>query len=149
MTTTSTTGRDHPDNHEVAVMPVNDLQSSIAVIGTDDDGRPVLIGSRCRACTQLFFPQAFNCARCASNDVESVPLGSDGILYSYTVVHVSSTRPTPYTLGYVDLEAGPRLLASIHTPADELDVDLPVRLAAASDGRWWFSPTVAQKSGDQ
>jgi uncharacterized OB-fold protein len=129
-------------------VPVPDLGAEPELSATDPDGRPVLLGSRCRDCGELAFPERFVCARCTGDQLEVVPLGGEGSLYSYTTIHVSSSRSTPYTLGYVDLPAGPRLLATIEAAPDALRTDLPVSLGVGDDGQWWFQPA-AQEGGSR
>jgi uncharacterized OB-fold protein len=67
--------------------------------------------------------------------------GPRGTLYSYSTVHVSSSRPTPYTIGYVDFENGVRVLAQVEAGATPLACDQPVELRA--DGHRWFVVPVA------
>ena len=56
------------------------------------------------------------------------PACATGRLYSWSTVHVSASRPVPYTLGYVDLDDGRRVLAQLDGEAGELRMDGPVRL---------------------
>jgi uncharacterized OB-fold protein len=95
------------------------------------DGAFVLDGGRCTRCEH---PLAFAlplCPRCRGR-VNSERFGPEGTIWSFTVVHVP-TRPggeTPYTLGYVDLDGGPRLLVRLdRVPAG---VGTRVRLSAPS-----------------
>lgn len=62
------------------------------------------------------------------------PENVSGRLYTWSTVHVSASRPVPYTLGYVDLEDGLRVLAVLAGPSGELQLDGPVRLMAGPDG---------------
>jgi uncharacterized protein len=76
-------------------------------------------------------------------------LGSVGQLYSFTIVRVSSSRPTPYAIGYVDLPGGLRVLADIAeglTPEKQLECDVAVRLVADEDG-WRFQVDGASSPG--
>lgn len=56
------------------------------------------------------------------------PACATGRLYSWSTVHVSASRPVPYTLGYVDLDDGLRVLALLDGDAAELRMDGPVQL---------------------
>jgi uncharacterized OB-fold protein len=75
---------------------------------------PRLLGTRCRACGEHFYPRRVTCARCLSDDVEGVPLGPHGTLYTHTFLHAvgfgehKSTRQG-YAAGQVDLAEGPRV----------------------------------------
>jgi uncharacterized OB-fold protein len=97
-----------------------------------------LLGSRCSTCGTEFFPRRQLCFACGADTVADAELGARGVLYSYSRVEVSSSRPTPYTLGYVDLDSGVRVLADITVPADRLVADLPVVLTTCPDGTWSF-----------
>lgn len=67
------------------------------------------------------------------------PACTTGRLYSWSTVHVSASRPVPYTLGYVDLDDGLRVLATLAGDIAELRVDGPVRLVAGR-GELTFAP---------
>jgi uncharacterized OB-fold protein len=77
-------------------------------------GKPTLIGSKCRACGQVFFPSKSVCLNCMSEDVETVRLSRDGGLYTYTTVHMPSEHfPPPYTVGWIELPEGIRVFSQI------------------------------------
>jgi uncharacterized protein len=114
--------------------PLPDLDEIIALT---PDGTE-LVGSRCSTCGTQFFPRRQLCFACGADTVTDVDLGNSGVLYSYSRVEVSSSRPTPYTLGYVDLDSGVRVLADVTVPADQLIPDLPVMLTTNPDGTWSF-----------
>lgn len=103
------------------------------------DGGPRLRGGECQRCQRRFFPMRPQCPYCAAQVPRIVALPSRGTLYSYAVVFVSSSRPVPYTLGYVDLEGNVRVLASIDG-SDGLQPDMPVTLAVSDVGDWSFKP---------
>jgi uncharacterized protein len=67
------------------------------------------------------------------------PACATGRLYSWSTVHVSASRPVPYTLGYVDLEDGLRVLALLDGDTSELRMDGPVRLVTRH-GELTFAP---------
>ena len=79
------------------------------------DETPQLVGSRCLACGELFFPrkEIALCGHCQSNELEEVELSRNAKIYSYSVV---SQRPpvyykgeVPYALGFVELPEGIRI----------------------------------------
>jgi uncharacterized protein len=115
------------------VAPISDVDFSAVHIHASTDG-PRLIGCRCEACGALAFPKRAVCFSCGSRSLSEELLARTGALYSYTVVHVSSSRPTPYTIGYVDLDDGVRLLATVVGDASALRPDLPVELRADDAG---------------
>lgn len=120
-----------------------------------------LIGSRCRTCGTLYFPQAIACRDPHDGDrtVERVPLPDRGVLHSYTVQRY---RPpslfrmepwAPYAIGLVDLGGGLRVMGMMTGVAPEdLAIGLRVRVVAAplcvgSTGEdvltWMFAPDEA------
>jgi hypothetical protein len=67
---------------------------------------------------------------------QRVEIGPEGVLYSFSTVHVSSSQPVPYTIGYVDFPGDVRVLARVRGPHHALRCDCAVRLA--SEGSEWF-----------
>ena len=101
---------------------------------TNDAGTEgTLIGFRCRDCGVSVFGPATFCQSCTSFEVESVDLGSQGILYSYTIVRIPPAGwpgPVPYVLGQVELPDGPQVLAEvIDCEHFDLTIGMPVQLA--------------------
>lgn len=122
---------------ETVVVPFADLADDLPVVAVTAEG-PVLLGAHCSACDAVWFPTRPVCPTCSSPDPGVRPAGPGGVLYSYTTVHVSSSRPTPYTLGFVDVDGGVRVLATIEADGP-LELDSRCHLEVGGDGRWWFS----------
>ncbi|VCU68004.1 hypothetical protein PIGHUM_00050 [Pigmentiphaga humi] len=101
------------------------------------DGQTMLKGSVSRSSGRAAFPERETCLVTGARDMEPATFGPRGTLYSFSTVHVSASRPTPYTIGYVDLDDDVRVLAEVRAPAGELSCDLPVVLA--NDGQSWFA----------
>jgi hypothetical protein len=118
----------------MTVTPFPDLAGDEPVVA---DG-PRLIGARCGACGTAWFPRRPVCPSCAAPEPERLLLGPAGTLYSWSTVHVSSSRPVPYTLGYVDLPAGVRVLTTIKT-TQPLEPNAQCVLRTDHD-EWWFEP---------
>lgn len=101
---------------------------------------PRLLGSVCRACSTRLFPARDFCPSCGSDDVEGgVPLATTGTVYSFTVVRQAPPgRETPYSLAYIDLADGVRVLAQVTGDPDALHIGAPVcldiRTVARGDG---------------
>jgi uncharacterized OB-fold protein len=124
---------------ETPLLPFSDLAEDAPVAAERTDGAAVLVGGRCLACGAAWFPFRPVCPSCAAPDAERHSVGAAGTLYSYSTVHISSTHPTPYTLGYVDLDGGVRVLAKIDAESGPLDLDARCRLQVGDHGRWWFA----------
>lgn len=122
-----------------ALAPFADLEDDLEVTRSGPDGERVLLGASCNACSETWFPQRPVCPRCASDDLAEYPIGPDGTLYTFSAVHVSSARETPYVLGYVDTTQGVRVLAEIRTDG-ALAVDTPYTLVLGDGSSWWFAP---------
>ncbi|MCU1408902.1 MAG: catD5 [Microbacteriaceae bacterium] len=121
----------------VELQPFADMPETGPNVVGEIDGNPHLIGSECTECRARFFPRRSICFNCMGVSLADVALASEGSLYSVTTVHVSASRETPYTIGFVDLNDGVRVLAPITGyPLPELDTG--VRLEA-DNGQWWFS----------
>jgi len=64
---------------------------------------PRLIGNRCKACGQVFFPKAKTiCVNCYHKELIDIEFGQKGKLYSFTTAEVPSDHfAPPYPCGYV------------------------------------------------
>ena len=130
------------------------------------DGRPRLIGSACRACATLAFPQQQSCPRCCGEDVAAVLLPAEGTLWSWTVQRFPPKSPPyagaeaefrPFAVGYVALDGGIAVqgrLTGAATP-DGYRIGMPMRLVIEpfprSDGTtvaaYAFAPGPAGSGG--
>lgn len=106
---------------------------AVATIRREDQ----IVGSGCIECGQAAFPPVRVCRKCHPSNQEARTLANSGTLYSYTVVQVSSRRAVPYTVGYVDLADGLRVLGDLEIPPEALACDLEVRLIHSPTG-WAF-----------
>ncbi|WP_404478474.1 Zn-ribbon domain-containing OB-fold protein [Novosphingobium sp. BL-52-GroH] len=113
------------------VAPLRDIIADQSHL-RDEGAGTRLIGSVCAACGTACFPRREVCLNCGSRDVAERLLGPNGSLYTFTTVHVSSSRAVPYTIGYVDLAEGVRLLASVL--GEDLVPDMAVTLTTTDEG---------------
>jgi uncharacterized OB-fold protein len=76
-----------------------------------DDGRAVLLATRCGRCGDRTFPPAGACPRCwERRDLHTEPLPRRGTLRAFSVVHVPQPGiDAPYAVGYVDFPGGVRV----------------------------------------
>jgi hypothetical protein len=90
-----------------------------------------LLGGRCVRCGHPNPTDAPRCPRCGGATAPAA-FGPHGVVWSTTTIRVDSDEPrAPYTLAYVDLDDGPRLLAVV--AAGPVRVGARVRLTRASD----------------
>jgi uncharacterized OB-fold protein len=123
---------------ERPIQPYTDLDGSVELL--EGVNGPALLGTQCSDCRVVMAGAREVCSGCVGQDLQQIRLGPAGILYSYTTMHVSPTAQAPFTLGYVDLEQGARILAPIHGEPASLRCDLPVTLG--TDGEeWFFAPS--------
>lgn len=98
------------------------------------DGAWIVAGRRCLTCVE---PVAYPWPRCpqCGSEVEPADFGPQGTVWSATVVRIAVPGHTPpYSLAYVDLEDGPRVLAHVVGEPDEpAPIGGRVRLSGASD----------------
>lgn len=90
---------------------------------------PLLVGVRCESCRHPSALRTPRCARCGSPTAPA-RFGPDGVLWATTTIHVAGGgHESPYTLGYVDLDDGPRVLTHVEDgPELAPRVDERVRL---------------------
>jgi uncharacterized protein len=104
------------------------------------DGAPQLMGGFCPTCDRRSFPRPAYCPECLEPPQEC-GLGSEGTLYSFTVVRTRPPLglPQPYGVGHVDLKSGPRVFCLLDPDCiDRLRLGGRVRLAVrplGHDGR--------------
>lgn len=100
----------------------------------DDPGdAPRLLGSRCPACGEAFFPRRQVCARCLHDGCDDVELGPTGHLWTWTYVHVplfakKNAKVSAYGVGQVDLPEGPRVQALLLGGSDEFEIGMEMVL---------------------
>lgn len=100
------------------------IEPGYFTVPDDPAESPRLLGSRCPACTEVFFPRRQVCARCLHDGCDDVELGPTGTLWTWTYVHVplfakKDAKVSAYGVGQVDLPEGPRVQALLlGGPAD-------------------------------
>ena len=109
------------------------IETGYFTIPDDPSEKPRLLGSRCRACGEHFFPRRVVCARCLEQEMEEVPLGPHGTLYTWTYVHFPlfggrSADPGGYAVGQIDLPEGPRVQSVLSGGPDAFRIGMPMEL---------------------
>ncbi|KMK64554.1 Zn-ribbon domain-containing OB-fold protein [Puniceibacterium sp. IMCC21224] len=113
-------------NTETFIDPTN-------IMGTGADFN--IRGTRCSDCGALQFPATQVCPNCLSLNVEDSALARLGTLYSFSTVYQAPAGwALPYTLGYVDLDDGVRVMGHIKVPKAQLRCGLPVKVSMADVG---------------
>lgn len=91
----------------------------------------LLVSTRCEPCGVMSFPPRNLCRACWSRELTWVELASRGRLYSFTRVHVAPGAfrgDTPYAIGIIDLDGGPRLMCRMIGEVNTQDLDGPVEM---------------------
>lgn len=103
-------------------------------------GEPVLMGSQCVHCGEVYFPASGSCTRCCSTGMQPCSLGRSGTLWSWTVQGFQPKAPynggeseaefKPYGVGYIEMACGVKVEARL-TLADpeRLHIGMPMSLA--------------------
>jgi uncharacterized OB-fold protein len=109
------------------------IEPGFFTIPADAAAPPRLLGSRCRACGEHFFPRRVVCARCFATGCDEVLLGPRGTLYTYTWVHVpffgkKAAGGAGYGVGQVDLPEGPRIQAVLSGGPGDFTIGMPMTL---------------------
>lgn len=105
-----------------------------------------LMGSRCAACGEAYFPPTASCTACCSSELEPFELGSHGELWSWTVQGFLPKSPynsgeteadfSPYGVGYVEMPCGVKVESRL-TCADPavLRIGMPMQLCLVQYGQ--------------
>ena len=109
------------------------IEEGYFTVPDDPTDAPRLLGSRCEACGEHFFPRRHVCARCLAEGCEDVLLGPRGRLWTWTYVHVPlfAKKDAPldgYGVGQVDLPEGPRVQAILLGGPDDFRIGIDVEL---------------------
>ena len=91
------------------------------------DGDVKLVGSKCKACGEVFFPkkELNYCSYCQQEDLEDILLSKKGKITTYTVVYQKPAGgfykgPIPYSYGMVELPDGVNV-ETLFTGCDDLE----------------------------
>ena len=111
-------------------------------------GKGKLMGVRCASCGRLLVPPRPVCPSCYGTDVEWVELSGEGVVESYTIIHVAPPRfqeEAPYIVAIVRLREGVRLPGRlVGAKPEDVKVGMPVKVefvSEASEEGWPYWPT--------
>jgi uncharacterized OB-fold protein len=118
---------------------MNEKENTIGPVATGiftlppyEQNPPQLIGGMCGSCSRYYFPRPHYCKGCLEPTEEAL-LGSEGTIYSYTVIRTKAPLglPTPYAVGYVDLKGSSLRIFTLLDPRaiEDLKVGQSVHLA--------------------
>jgi uncharacterized OB-fold protein len=108
----------------------------------------------CNQCGKSQYPYRAMCCHCWSSDTRDVPAAGPGIVWSYSVVERSRTKPFsdwgPYVVAVVELPEGIKVISNIvgcdpHT----VRIGMPVRLGFADAGEHGKVPVFVADTASQ
>ncbi|MGH9049225.1 MAG: Zn-ribbon domain-containing OB-fold protein [Acidimicrobiia bacterium] len=96
------------------------------------DGAPHLVAHTCTECGAQYFDRRNACAKCGKRSFDVRPLGGEGTVRSFTIVHRAAPGvPTPYVSAIVDLDGGGVVKANVvnvEPVPEKVSLGMPVRL---------------------
>jgi uncharacterized protein len=109
------------------------IEDGYFTIPDEPSEAPRLLGSRCEACGEHFFPRRVVCARCLAEGCVDVLLGPRGHIYTWTYVHVPlfakrDREVSSYGVAQVDLAEGPRVQGILVGGSDDFRIGMEVEL---------------------
>ncbi|MBC8175649.1 MAG: Zn-ribbon domain-containing OB-fold protein [Candidatus Marinimicrobia bacterium] len=91
-----------------------------------------LEAGKCKKCGKVFFPPRLICDACGSREFESVNLGREGTLITYTIIRVPPGQfsdQAPYAVGIVELDGGVRITTQVvDCDFDEIKIGKKVKV---------------------
>lgn len=96
-------------------------------------GEHQLVVQRCDACQHFRWPPLRGCPDCLSRATTWTDVGGTGTIWSYAVfhrvLHPAFAEDVPYTVGVIELDEGPQMIARI--VGDDIEVGLRVEVEFA------------------
>ncbi len=120
-------------------MPRVAIEAGFFTIPDDPAEPPRLLGSRCQACGEVFYPRRFVCAKCLHEGSDDIELGPRGTLYTWTYVHVplfakKDGSVDAYGVGQIDLPEGPRVQSILVGGPEDFAIGMELELELESLG---------------
>ncbi len=114
-------------------MPQVPIEAGYFTVPAQPGAPPILLGSRCASCAEVFFPRRLVCAKCLHEGCEDVELTTRGRLWTWTYVHVplfakKDGSVDSYGVGQVDLPEGPRIQAILVGGPDDFEIGMELDL---------------------
>ena len=109
------------------------IENGYFTVPASEGEAPMLLGSRCTACQETFYPMRSVCASCLHRETADVSMGPRGTLYTWTYLYVplfNSQRATDggYAVGQIDLPEGPRIQAVLDGGPDDFKIGMSMNM---------------------
>jgi uncharacterized protein len=80
----------------------------------EKDNQATLLGSKCGSCGKVFFPPKAFCPNCLGKELEQLPVGGRGTLYSFSIVNMPTEHyKAPYAVAWIELPNAIRVFSQI------------------------------------
>lgn len=98
----------------------------------EDENGMHLLGSKCKKCGQITFPQNDICHNCLSQDMEETRISQTGYLHTWTITRVPVGKfPQPHALGVISFpEERVRVTAPL-IYQDSYEIGKPMKIEKA------------------
>jgi len=116
-------------------MPLSPVRPGLVTQISDAEDGTRLLGSRCRACSEVSLGTSAVCLNCGGDALDSTTLHPEGTLWTYTIVRY---RPPgdyrgpepfqPFALGLVELPDGIRVMAPLAGDPDSFAIGQPLKI---------------------
>ncbi|NNE40779.1 MAG: Zn-ribbon domain-containing OB-fold protein [Marinicaulis sp.] len=91
-----------------------------------------LVGQKCVDCGKIAYPRKRVCPQCFSSDLDEYLLSRSGTLHTFTTTYLGSpSLKPPYTIGFLDLPEGIKLMGVIlaaHPTESSLTVGMKMEI---------------------
>lgn len=85
-----------------------------------------LVLPRCKGCGYMWWPPEIVCPECWTAEREWVEVPAEGTLWSFAVYHraldPAFADEIPYTVGLIELDAGPKMYGRLATEGDAVQI---------------------------
>lgn len=111
-------------------MPLPDAADPLLRPFWDAARESVLVVQRCGDCGYPRWPPSRICPECQGERADWQPVSQSGEVWSFATYHraLSKAFPdVPYTVGLIQLDAGPRMLGTLLIPVGQLRIGQRVR----------------------
>ncbi len=108
------------------------IEAGFFTIPEKESEAPQLLGSKCKKCSEVFFPRRHVCAKCLHRETSDVLLSATGTIYSYTYVHFplfgGKREVKGYGVGQIDLPEGPRVQSILMGGPSDFKIGMSVTM---------------------
>lgn len=105
-------------------------RKSVPLVWRKFQERYRLVGSKCKKCGKVYFPQRVFCNACKSEDLEEYKFKEEGKIIAFTKIHVAPSgfeHRVPYYIGIIELEKGVRITGEVIGEEEKIKIGAKVK----------------------